>query len=187
MQNKRQLRQDILKLRRALSEKERQEKSRVIIDSVLRSEEYRRADCVMAFAAMPDEVQLKKLLEKVLTDKKQLCLPYIVDLKNGLMQAAKVNNLEKLVVSKSGILSVPDDALNFVEPKRIDLVLVPGAAFAADKYRLGMGAGFYDRFLLRAYKAVKMGIAFSVQCIAQVPIEEHDVRLDCIVTENGKI
>jgi 5-formyltetrahydrofolate cyclo-ligase len=72
-----------------------------------------------------------------------------------------------------------------VEP---DILVVPLLAFDARGYRIGYGAGFYDRTLakLRAARDVlAVGFAFASQEFETVPHDENDQRLDWIVTENG--
>jgi 5-formyltetrahydrofolate cyclo-ligase len=72
-----------------------------------------------------------------------------------------------------------------VEP---DVLVVPLLAFDARGYRIGYGAGFYDRTLakLRAARNVlAVGFAFAGQEFETVPHDENDQRLDWIVTEIG--
>jgi len=70
-----------------------------------------------------------------------------------------------------------------------DLVLVPLLGFDLEGGRLGYGAGLYDRTLerLRAQKrrVVTVGVGFAVQEVAKVPREDHDVKLDWVITEEG--
>ena len=76
-------------------------------------------------------------------------------------------------------LSEPDRDWPKVDP---DVLAVPLLAFDASGYRLGYGAGFYDRTLsrLRASKTVlAAGFAFSVQEFAELPHDERpEARLD---------
>ena len=72
-----------------------------------------------------------------------------------------------------------------LEPEQLDLVLVPCTAFDADCFRVGMGKGYYDRYLPRCTKAAKIGIALEVQRVAHAAVDEHDQRLDAFVTERG--
>ncbi|HLZ68201.1 MAG TPA: 5-formyltetrahydrofolate cyclo-ligase [Aliidongia sp.] len=71
-----------------------------------------------------------------------------------------------------------------------DLLLVPLLAFDRQRHRLGYGAGFYDRTLagLRAAGPVTaVGVAYGAQEVAQVPVGDHDERLDLVLTERGII
>lgn len=68
------------------------------------------------------------------------------------------------------------------------ILLVPLLAFDRNGHRLGYGGGYYDRTLdfLRANSTVRaIGVAYSGQEVAELPREEHDHRLDAIITENG--
>lgn len=73
---------------------------------------------------------------------------------------------------------------NRVDQRRIDGFIVPGLAFDPHGGRLGQGKGYYDK-TLNGLTAVKIGVAFSVQMIESVPVEEHDVRMDFVVTEKS--
>ena len=65
------------------------------------------------------------------------------------------------------------------------VALVPGAAFDRKGGRLGLGAGFYDRFLTeKAPQGYRCALAFSCQLVERVPMEPHDVAVQYIVTEN---
>ncbi len=68
-----------------------------------------------------------------------------------------------------------------------DFLLVPLLAFDRRGYRLGYGAGFYDRTLAALPRRFALGVAYAVQQVAAVPAGPHDVRLDAVATENGVI
>lgn len=184
MQNKKELRRMMLSSRRSLSSNERNIYSQSITANLINSNIYKEAAHIMAYAAMPDEVQTNMLLEKILADGKTLCIPYITDLKQGLMQAAIIKNINDLVIGTSNILTVSDNNKHYLAPEKLNLIIVPGVAFTPDKYRLGMGGGFYDRFLPQAFNAVYAGVFFSLQQVKTLPLEATDVPLDIIFTEN---
>ena len=48
-----------------------------------------------------------------------------------------------------------------------------------------MGKGYYDRYLPRCTRAVKIGIALEVQRVPRAAVDDHDQRLDSFVTERG--
>lgn len=180
--NKKELRRYFLTQRRSLTKQERQTKSMALLELFLQQPEYRQAQQVMAYAAMADEVQTASLLSRILADGKQLYLPYITEAKQGLMEAARVVDLAQLQPDCYGIMAPSAQAVVAVE-QQLDLVIIPGVAFTEQLQRLGMGGGFYDRFLARLTRAVKFGIFFEVQCAPTLPLEKYDKRLDCICTE----
>ena len=70
-----------------------------------------------------------------------------------------------------------------VDPRDIDLVICPCAAFDETGVRLGMGGGYYDRFLPRCVRAFSAAAAFEAQKADALPTDEWDVRMDRIFTE----
>ena len=68
-------------------------------------------------------------------------------------------------------------------PEEIDLVICPCTGFDENLNRLGMGGGFYDRFLPLCKNAKKIAIAFEAQKIPRVRVNPHDIPMDAIVTE----
>ncbi len=71
-----------------------------------------------------------------------------------------------------------------VDPTTLDVVVVPGLAFAVDGRRLGQGGGHFDRFLprLRA-DCLAVGVCFHEQLLADLPIDTHDVAVHLVVTD----
>ncbi len=66
-----------------------------------------------------------------------------------------------------------------------DIWLVPLVAFDEQRYRLGYGAGYYDRAIVTHVPKWTIGIAYSFQAVDKLPVEAHDMPLDVIVTEKG--
>ena len=85
-----------------------------------------------------------------------------------------------------GAFGIPEpaaDASEAVPPGEIDLVICPGTAFDDLGTRLGMGGGYYDRFLPKCVNAVFLMAAFEAQRAASLPRSGLDVPMDLIVTE----
>jgi len=68
---------------------------------------------------------------------------------------------------------------------RPDIILTPLLAFDAKLDRLGQGAGYYDRAFARFPDAWRIGVAWSVQQVEELPVEPWDMTLHAIVTEQG--
>lgn len=82
-------------------------------------------------------------------------------------------------------VAVPEDD---VDPTWPDVVMVPGLAFTPAGQRLGQGGGWYDRFLPRLRDdAVTIGVAFDEQIVESLPVEDHDIAVDVVVTESGPV
>lgn len=66
----------------------------------------------------------------------------------------------------------------------LDVIVVPALAVDPNGYRIGYGAGYYDRTLPSfAPPARTIAVAFDYQVIAEVPVTEGDVAVDAIVTD----
>lgn len=69
-----------------------------------------------------------------------------------------------------------------VRPHEIDVVVVPGVAFTESGARMGRGKGFYDRYLSqKEFRGLKIGVCYSEQIVGELPVEPHDVKMDCVV------
>ncbi|MGZ3807117.1 MAG: 5-formyltetrahydrofolate cyclo-ligase, partial [Bacteriovorax sp.] len=93
----------------------------------------------------------------------------------------KLSQRNELIVKKDFGLEIrgPKENAPDVSP---GVILVPGLAFTKKGERLGRGKGFYDKYL-SSYRGIKIGLCFSAQLSDLLPTEEHDVKLDYIVTE----
>ena len=128
------------------------------------------------------EINVLKILELNFISKKNLLLPIIE--KNNLMNFFPWKKNDTLLVNKYGMLEPIKSKQNIP-----DIMLVPLLAFDKDKYRLGYGKGFYDRYLNRYLKKFKniltVGVAFSFQKHHKLPIDKNDIKLNYILTEKG--
>ena len=128
------------------------------------------------------EINVLKLLENQYMNNKNILLPVIEE--NNRMNFFSWKKNQVLLVNKFGILE--PQKTKFKIP---NLVLLPILAFDRNKYRLGYGKGFYDRYLnkyLKKFSSIlTVGVAFSFQKYHKLPIDKNDVKLDYILTEKG--
>ncbi|TYZ24685.1 5-formyltetrahydrofolate cyclo-ligase [Selenomonas ruminis] len=180
---KKALRKRVTAARKALMESYRAAASRRMLTVLLGLPAYQRAKTVFLYASMPDEVQLYDLMKQALADGKTVCLPLITG--KGTMEAVAFSSLKDLVTGEYGILTVDKSKRKLVSPSDIDLIVVPGAAFDRAGGRLGLGAGFYDRFMTeKAPQGYRCALAFSCQLVETVPMEPHDAAVQYIITED---
>jgi 5-formyltetrahydrofolate cyclo-ligase len=82
----------------------------------------------------------------------------------------------------------PDPTAQEASRGDLDVLIVPAIAIDPTGHRIGYGAGFYDRTIVRfAPPAVTIGVAFDFQLVAEVPFTEHDVPLSHVVTDEREI
>lgn len=143
-------------------------------------------DVIAGFASFQNEVDLTDLYRLILASKKRLSFPRVVG--PGEMVFVSVQNLDEL---SPGAFGIPEPT-GFAHPcEEIEVFLIPGLAFDRAGNRLGFGGGFYDRALadLRVGSQkvpLLIGIGYSWQLLDSfLPAESWDVRLDCVVTDEG--
>ena len=181
MTDKKLLRKEMRARRKSLTEIEREIFSNEITEKFLAQEIYQTSEFLMAYVSMAEEVQLQKIFTDAFNRKKILAIPLIIG--KGEMAAVEVPNFESLEIGEFGILTVRKDLRKIIAPEKINCVIVPGAAFDLNFNRLGLGGGYYDKFLPRAVNAKKIALAYDFQIVENVPTEPHDFKVDMIITE----
>jgi len=183
--DKKVLRREMLARRRALSTAERTRASKMICARVQALTVLQEARTMMLYASTEEEINLYPLMEVLLTEGRRIVLPEITG--RGVMEARELPAMDALTDGTFGILSPDPMRGNIVAPEEIDVIIVPGAAFDEKGGRLGLGGGYYDRFLPRAGNAVRLVLAFDFQIVPDVPMGAQDARVDVILTERHMI
>ena len=180
LEQKKVLRKEINLKRSEMPKDERDKLSHEIVQKILSHPVYQNSKTVMAYASMPEEIQLNELFDDAFAAKKTLAIPFIVG--RGTMRPVLLPNRDVLEVGDFGILTVRQENRKFVDAKEIDCVIVPGIAFDIHGNRLGLGGGYYDRFLKLTPHAKKIAPAFDFQIVKDLPTTPTDCGVDLIVT-----
>lgn len=181
---KQTLRSQMRKKRRGLTHRTRMHASRHIIQSFLSSIPLRRNDIIAGYSPLPEEIDISLLYELITEEGYRVAMPVIT----GHGEPLKFRNYtpySELKMNKD---------YNTLEPTRDEVhvtpnvVITPMLAFDISGNRLGFGGGFYDRTLSKLRSETDgeiftIGVAYDFQKIERVPSQEHDEKLDCILTE----
>lgn len=181
---KKEIRQKMLAKRRALSASEIDEKSRALRDQIVSLPAYQKAKRIMAYLSMKGEADLDPLIRQALADGKEIYIP--VCLPEKQMEAGRLLSMDHFKKGPYGLRDLPD-GYEVISPEELDLVLVPGVACTKEGIRLGMGAGYYDRYLSHVPFEKRVVTLWDFQVIADIPFEPFDQKMAQIVTEKSVI
>ena len=173
-ERKKGLRQKMLAMRRALSANETESRSSSLKENILSLPEYKNAKKIMAFLAMKGESNLDGFIRQALLDGKEVYIP--VCLPERQMEAGRLLGLRNLPAG-----------YEVTSPESLDLVLIPGLAVSQEGIRLGMGAGYYDRYLARVPFEKRVAALWDFQVIPDIPSEPFDQKIAKIVTDKSVI
>jgi 5-formyltetrahydrofolate cyclo-ligase len=176
-------RADMRRVLAAMAPEDRRERASLATRRLVGLDVFRKATVVMLYMAMETELDTTAIALRAFQLGKVVCVPR-VDWERRDMHAVEVSSFDDHImeVDEHGVRMPVGGRL--VVPETIDLVIVPALAYDPSGNRLGRGGGYYDRFLSRLRRsATKVGLAFDVQIIDEVPVEERDVQVDMIVTD----
>ena len=182
------LRKEILKKRDALAAGEIRYRSDAIARALRGLVDYALCKMPMFYASFRSEVYTHGLIRERLAARLPVSLP-VTDVEARELRPRLVTSWEgDLRTGAYGILEPDPACTRPLDPRDIDLVVVPGSVFDKGCGRYGYGGGYYDRFLSqRAPQALRVALAFDFQVMDAIPLREHDERMDVIVTEDGPL
>jgi 5-formyltetrahydrofolate cyclo-ligase len=175
-EEKKALRKQIKEKKKAYSLEEKKEKSRLIFNQIEKLDAFKKAEIIMAYWSLSDEVFTHNFIQKH-QNKKKIILPVV----NGVfLDLKEFTGLSNLKTENYFGIGEPNGEL-FEQVNKIDLIIVPGVAFDKSMNRLGRGKAYYDK-LLRNSQALKIGVCFDFQMLESVPVDKYDVKMDLILT-----
>jgi 5-formyltetrahydrofolate cyclo-ligase len=180
---KKELRRSARSLILALGQEERAAQEAALVRLFDQLPGYAEAGSVLLYAkAFVEELETRPFLIHALEAGKRVVLPR-VDRQRQVMRLFQI--LDPRRDLEPGTLKIPEPGPHClpIEPEEIDWVLVPGLAFDLHCYRLGRGAGHYDRLLPRLRPdANRWALGFDCQVVEELPVESHDVPVDGVAT-----
>ncbi|HEY7471963.1 MAG TPA: 5-formyltetrahydrofolate cyclo-ligase [Gemmatimonadota bacterium] len=180
------IRERMLAVRGAMDDTVRDAWSTAIVERLEDMPVWRDARVVHTYVgAIAGEVATRGLVRRALAEGKRVVCPRVRWRPRGLESYA-IGSLDDLVESRRGLWEPDPARAEPVAVDAMDAVVVPGLAFDRSGWRIGFGAGLYDRFL-STVDAPRIALAFSLQLQDSLPVEPHDEPVDWIVTEGETI
>ena len=181
---KEEIRKEITRRLREQDSALRDERSRIIQEKLLSSDEFRACRTVMTYVSLPTEVDTYHFIEEALKLGKRVAVPFI-EPGDPTIRACELTSIDCLEKGPFGIYQPKEDLAREITLKEIELVVVPLIAFDSSNMRLGRGKGYYDNFLSKEElsSSRSIGLAFHFQAVDSLPSDPHDRPVSRVITD----
>ncbi len=163
----------------ALTPEEYLNLNRSLYSSFIKMQALKAINHIMIYYSVRNEIETIPIINYLLSLRKTVALPVCTPERD--LNAAVINDLNQLQPAPFGLME-PGPGSVLLDNNKLELIVVPGVAFDQKGYRLGHGAGYYDRFLSRTPNAFKLGLAYDFQLVPEVPAESHDQKMNGLLT-----
>ena len=188
-ETKAQLRKEMIAKRDALPVGAQERFAQAVVEKLIALPEYRRARSVLATMSIGSEWSTRGFLDRAHADGKAIMLPRITDVKPKRLQLHRVADLAGDL--RPGVWDIPEpDPARCAEAAitDVDFALVPALAVDREGYRLGYGAGYFDKLLAgRGANTFCVTALPSSFVVERLPHESHDMPIHLIVSDAGAI
>ena len=187
----RDLRNNHKRFRNQMLDFEHSKKSADIVRNLLAllESDFKGANIFLCYYPFGSEIDLIKLYEALLEKGSLLFFP-VSDVKEHRLHFYQITDLKQDFHKGAFDIMEPNEGLPEFEYKhfsnnRFDniICITPGLVFDFNFNRIGYGAGFYDRFFEDKNDILKIAPCFENQLEALIPVKEHDIKMDIILTE----
>jgi len=176
------LRQHLKTLRADIPAEQREESSHRIAERLFKLPDWQTARSTFIFVSFNTEVHTHDIIRQLLQSLPAVSVPRIID--KDHMLALRITDWEQLQVDKMGILApIEGEVWN----EGVDIAVTPGLGFTEQGQRLGLGAGYYDKWFSSHPCKLKVALAFETQIQDDIPTDQYDIPVDLIVTEKRLI
>lgn len=188
MIDKKELRRSMIRELAEIDDRQRQAISENMQEVLFKSDIWKGAKTIGIYLSFKTEWDTRNIVKRAFKEGKAVALPKTIPGPRRL-DFYKIDNLSQTEKIKSGQFYIEEPILGeavYLDKNDIDLLLVPGLVFSKDGYRIGFGGGYYDRFLTDFINRT-VSLASEHQIKELLPIEDHDIPVDYIVSENKLI
>jgi 5-formyltetrahydrofolate cyclo-ligase len=181
--DKSEVRRRMRELKRAVSPEEKLRRSELVMQRVEQTDAFKRAQVVLLYWSMADEVQTHAFVERWYR-RKTVLLPCV---DGDDLRLRQYTGPECLVAGEQFGIGEPAGTPEWTALDKVELIMVPGVAFDSHGNRMGRGRGFYDRLLKSTPNAAQIGAGHDFQLLDTIPVEPHDVPMDCVITDHKSL
>ncbi|MCD6386283.1 5-formyltetrahydrofolate cyclo-ligase [Candidatus Sumerlaeota bacterium] len=188
MQTKAELRKIFLRRRRAIPPDDKRQWDRQIFQSLVRLPLLVRANVIMTYLSLPDEVDTFRLVEYLLREGKRVVVPRIDTATKRIIPGEIKNLKDDLSQGHYKVLEPHPQRFRPIRIEEIQLHIVPGIVFDLKGFRIGYNQGYYDRFLATLPpESSTVGLTYECQLVESIPADEWDINVDYVLSEKRLI
>ena len=178
---KKELRQQIKQLKNMTPRAVWEVEADMVFTTIEKMPAWQQAQHILCYWSLPDELPTHETVQRWLEAGKTIYLPRV---KGDDLEIVPYHGPQSL--DDNNKFHIGEPVGNAVDSSCLELIIVPAVALDHKRNRLGRGKGFYDR-LLSTTTCTTIGVACDFQLVDEVPVEDHDRPLDCVVTSDGVI
>lgn len=178
---KKELRQQIKQLKAMTPAAVREVEASMVFNTIRTMPVWQQAQHILCYWSLPDELPTHESVNQWLAAGKKIYLPRV---KGDDLEIVPYHGAQSL--DDNNKFHIGEPVGESVDTSCLELIIVPAVALDAHRNRLGRGKGFYDR-LLSTTNCPTIGVVCDFQMVDEVPVEQHDRPLDCVVTSDGVI
>lgn len=179
MVKKKDIRKNVLYKRDQIGDKEWEANSNIIFNKVVSHSFFLEEEHILCFLNYQSEVDTRQIIKCAWAAGKTVYAPRI---DGDIMNFYRISSLDDL---REGYKSIPEPIGNERFDGNSGLVIMPGVVFDKSRNRIGYGKGYYDRYLSEHPKLKTLAIAFSLQVLDQIPVEQFDIKPEVLMTEEN--
>jgi len=179
---KEDLRKELLKKRKSLSNSDVLKKSSQIEKRLFKMNEYKKSQMIQYYISYDNEVCTHYMIKNSMLEGKNVVVP-LSNKKNMTLILSQLDKWDDLEIGSYNILEPKKEYIKRASIDKIDLIIVPGVGFDKRGNRIGHGIGYFDKLLQDSNYASHIGLAFELQIVDSISTEKHDISLNKIITE----
>lgn len=175
------LRNEMLTKLKEMGRPEHEQRSYDIAQKLYQTPVWAKAGTIGITVSNPPEADTWQIIRKAWDGGKRVAVPKCIPSTRGMIFRS-LKRFDELESVYYDLWEPIESKTEEIPGEKIDLLIVPGVAYMANGFRLGFGGGYYDRFLTD-YKGNTLSLAFDFQVVRKLPVEEHDLPVDRIITD----
>ncbi len=180
MTEKKILRSKYINLRSSFSYQYINNVSEAVCYKLFNLDVYKNCKNIFLYLSMEKELNTKYIINKAKKDKKQIFAPVLTD-KKGIMTFKKYNE-KNLIKNKFNILEPINEEEKISDNNT--LIIVPAIIYNKNKYRIGYGGGYYDKYLKENIYLCSVGICFD-NFVIDFKEDNYDKNVNIVITEKN--